>query len=235
VVASLLKLTGNEKKEYYKKLRREDYYLQARPLTWWGEGANKLGLVGEVKPDDFGNGFLGIGPDGRRVKNWGTDRVSAYDVTLSVDKPTAALFSQAGERERQIIAGCIWKAAEDTLRYLQTVARTRVGAGGSQQIEAPLVVAMTMHCTARATKNDALPSCQPHVHCLVMSMTPGPDELQEPGKPPKLLTQDGRVFYQQQHTLGAIFRASYTAYIEEKLGIEYEKDGSWKWRVKGPE
>ena len=83
-----------EQVQYYVTLGRDahDYYSEGnRPGRWWGEGATRLGLVGDVKEEEFRNILLGRSPDGRETwghppKNGKRERRVAIDTTYSLVK-----------------------------------------------------------------------------------------------------------------------------------------------------
>ena len=62
-------MSGAACANYYANLAQEDYYAnrQEEPGQWYGQGAERLGLVGEVKAAAFRNVFWGYTADRRRA------------------------------------------------------------------------------------------------------------------------------------------------------------------------
>jgi len=223
---SLSKMKGTGRRKYYQNLAGKDYYVgRDSPLTWYGAGAKELGLTGEVKEDDFHQVLLGNTLDGFTTRLTGEDRVSAYDATFSVDKSLSAYWVMARDEEKRVIEKTIMEAARETIDYLeQTAGYTRRGRGGVDREKIKLIVATTMHYTARESEQ-ALPDAQLHIHAVMGNLSKTADG--------KTRTLDGSLLYQEQLTAGALFRAAYAAKLEERLGLCFERDG-WKVKVQGP-
>lgn len=230
MVCSLAKIKHGDHAKY---LRAERYYQgEHSRLVWWGAGAEQLGLTGPVQGDDFAAVWSGQTPDGRRVANFGRNRVGGWDFTFGADKQTTLLAVQGSPEVRARIERNLVLAALDAMRWVeQEAAAIRRGKGGCRPEKAALVAAYTLHATARPTT--ASPSAEgdppaPHLHVHVAVASLG---LCGDGAVGCL---DGRRFYQGVvPTAGALFRAGYSARNERDLGTLYERQG-WKIQLAGP-
>ena len=162
-------------KSYY---GRGDYYAkdgQELPGVWGGKGSERLGLEGEVGREAFGRLCENRHPEtgepltpvtkaGRRV---------AYDLNFHVPKSVSVLFGLTGSDE---ILDAFRRSVEDTLRELEALARTRVRAGGRDELRATgeLLWASFVHTTSRPV--DGLPDPHLHLHAVVLNATFDPVE-----------------------------------------------------------
>jgi conjugative relaxase-like TrwC/TraI family protein len=222
------KLVGTGRGQYYLNLAKEDYYfLGGTPLRWYENSvAEMLGLSGIVLEADFHELTLGQTPDGERVKNYGEDRVSGFDCTISWGKTISAFWSQASDDVRKGIEEEAIAVAKVMLEDLEASAYTRRGVGGTEPEKVGIIVAYTLHFTARKTPT-AEPDPQLHVHCYVMNATKTSDG--------KTRTLDGERLYADQKTRGALARAELAARLERRFGLEFQRIDGWKKELKGPE
>ena len=76
---------------------REEYYTGAgeSPGYWLGEGARRLGLEGEVEPEDLRQVLAGVSPHGEILTAGGVaeaKRVAGFDLTFSAPKSVSLLY-----------------------------------------------------------------------------------------------------------------------------------------------
>lgn len=207
---------------YYLGLAREDYYLQGGepPGQWHGIGAERLGLSGQVEADHLYNLFDGFSPDGSRplVQFQNHDGKAGHrpgwDLTFSAPKSISVLWSQSSPENRQKIQRAHDEAVKAALDYLQeSAALTRRGRGGGTLEATGLVVARFEHSTSRALDP------QLHTHALVMNVGVRDDGTTG--------TVSSLSIFQAKMAAGAIYRADFSARLEQELGIPVERKSSW--------
>ena len=207
---------------YYLGLAREDYYLEGGEPQgiWFGEGAEKLGLLGEVESDQLYNLFDGLSPDGSRAlvqlqKHDGkAEHRPGWDLTFSAPKSVSVLWSQLSDDNRQKIQRAHFEAVKSALDYLQdTAAKTRRGKGGSEFDRTGLVVACFEHSTSRALDP------QLHTHALVMNIG-----VREDGTTG---TVSSLSLFEAKMAAGALYRLELSGRLERELGIPVEKFRTW--------
>jgi conjugative relaxase-like TrwC/TraI family protein len=141
------------------------------PLAWGGGGAARLGLDGQVTPEQYSAVF---GPGGARDPSTGARLVMTkrpgLELVVSAHKSVAELgvIGRAEDMHRILDA-----ERDGTLAYLDTLTRTRGGRRGRTAIPTPtlgLVYAHTRHATSRAGD-----PC-PHDHVLVANVVEMLDE-----------------------------------------------------------
>lgn len=89
---------------YYLDLARDDYYLKGGepPGQWQGEGAEALGLAGNVEREAFQAVMKGYGPSGEAlIQNAGEkEHQVGWDLTFSAPKSVSTLWASADEATR---------------------------------------------------------------------------------------------------------------------------------------
>ncbi len=183
----------------------DDYYNKdCSPSQWQGQGAEKLGLTGEVKSDDFRNLLDGKMPDDSQIHNAAEGRRAGTDLTFSAPK-SISIQALIGEDNRLIDAHD--NAVKKALEYTQTLASYRVTEDGVTQLKPSenLIVATFRHDLSR----DVDP--QLHTHSVVINAT-----QREDGEWRAL---DQSEFYKQQKLLGAIYRSELALEVQ-KLGYQ---------------
>jgi conjugative relaxase-like TrwC/TraI family protein len=193
---------------------REEYYTGSgeSPGSWVGEGARRLGLDGDVAPDDLRLVLAGVSPDGEiltagRVAE--TKRVTGFDLTWSAPKSVSLLYGLSDP----VISGTVRAVHEDAvtqaLRYLERQAFVvRRGAGGERQIGSHgMVAAAFVHRTSRAGDP------QLHTHVLVANVAEGQDGTWS--------APDARLLYHHARTAGFLYQAALRAGLGEDLGVRF--------------
>lgn len=167
-----------------------DYYAEGQhvPGHWFGHGAEKLGLSGVTRMDEFvrlcenlhpqtgqrltlrqNTTRTDIGPDGQEQKN--SNRRVFYDFTFSPAK-SVSIAALAGNDSRIVEAH--EQAVTEALRQLQLFAASRVRKNGecSIRVTGNLVAAVFRHETSRALDPHL------HSHCILFNATFDPVEKQ---------------------------------------------------------
>ena len=220
MVASVSALTSSaQARSYYEA---DDYYAEGglSPSEWQGQGAEELGLSGEVDREQFrdlldgriGEQQLGTFRDGQLEHRPG------WDVTLSAPKSVSIMAEVAGDRRLIAAHGEAVKTA--MVHVEKHMAATRIRDSGTVNREATgnLVIASFQHGTSRAQDP------QLHTHNVVMNATRGEDGTWRSLEP--------RAIYQLQKQIGAIYRQELALKVRE-LGYEIETGKDSLFEIKG--
>jgi len=159
-------------KEYFTTgLSREDYYTgEGRAGTWFGAGATRLGLAGDVARKDFASLCDNVKPgtDARLTPRTKANRRVAYDFNFHVPKSVSILYGL--EYDDRILS-----VFHESVRYAMTeleraaCTRVRVNAADDDRCTENLVWAEFTHFTARPVKGVSDPHL--HAHCFVFNIT----------------------------------------------------------------
>ncbi|POT24484.1 conjugative transfer relaxase/helicase TraI [Citrobacter freundii] len=205
------------------------YFLGNLQSLWMGEGADALGLDGQVRGDDLTAVLEGRLPDGSRLgKEINGNHVHrpGHDLTFSAPKSVSILALIGGDKEMleahnhavRIAAGYVEKliSARDTKDGVTSIVHT-----------GKMVAAAFTHDTSRNLDP------QLHTHLLVANMT------EQDGKWKALATDyihnAGFIetVMKMQVTLGKIYRSALRSRVEA-LGHEVEEVGKHgMWEIKG--
>lgn len=211
-------IRGAAQCEYYLNLASlDDYYLDREepPGFWLGNGAQALGLKGQVAEDEFRNLFRGFSPDGyqalvRNTRSFG--RRCGWDLTWSAPKSVSTFWSQAPEPVRLQVEAALRDAVREGVQYLEGVGiLSRRGEDGVIRDPARLILAAYLHSTSR------LHDPQLHIHTVLMNVGVRPDGSTG--------TLDPRELFRHQHAAGAVFRAELAAQLETRLGLRAVREG----------
>lgn len=212
---------GNGQGSYYVGLAAEDYYIAGGepPGRWVGEGAELLGLSGQVERDQFLNLFAGFDAQGRRlVQNAGDpNRQPGWDLTFSAPKSVSTLWAVSEPETRRAIQDAHFQACKSALDFLEEGATTRRGKGGHVKEAAKLLVATFEHGTSRAQDP------QLHSHCLILNIGVRPDGTTG--------TLESQGYYRSKMAAGALYRAELSRGMQQ-IGFEIERDGT-SFAIKG--
>ncbi|QAA94427.1 MobF family relaxase [Pollutimonas thiosulfatoxidans] len=164
---------------HYYADQADDYYSRdGGAATWQGDGARRLGAVGEIDParfkamlqGDFGRNVTA----GRSIRKDAKAR-AALDLTFGAPK-SITLQALIGGDERLIHAND--QAVTAALAYVeQHLTMGRHKENGKSRVEQTgnLIIAKFRHETARPTE-DAAPDPHLHVHALLMNLTQRADD-----------------------------------------------------------
>jgi conjugative relaxase-like TrwC/TraI family protein len=205
---------------------REEYYTGSgeAPGQWLGAGANDLGLIGQVAPDDLRSVLAGVAPDGRvltagRVRPEG--RVSGFDLTFSAPKSVSLLYGLCDPSTTEVVRRVHAEAVADALSYLERRAlQVRRGAGGERRLGAEgLIAAGFQHRTSRAGDP------QLHTHVLVANATLGADGTWS--------APDARLLYFHARTAGFLYQAALRSGLTRSLGVRFGRVENGSAEVEG--
>lgn len=200
---------------------KDDYYVDGlSPSEWFGDGAETLGLSGDVDRETFKFLLEGQLPDGQRlgtVRDGEWKHQPGIDLTFLAPKSVSILSEVVGD---QRLLSAHDKAVQAVLRYIEQeyiVTRNRNRAENTVEYEktASMVAATFKHTTSRAF--DPLL----HTHVVVMNATQRADGLWRS-------IENKPLFIDQKH-LGLIYR-QYLAEEVQSLGygLDHEKGGTWE-------
>lgn len=202
-----------------------DYYIEGRDnvLAWGGKLAQRWGLSGEAKRDDFFALVDGYDPVtgeslvGRRDPN----RRPAYEVVISAPKPVSLLYEATGD---QRILDAFVRSSDRVLAMMEQSAAARVRAGGADhdEITGNWAYAATVHFESRPSKEDMLPDPQLHRHHIIMNLTDTPDGMR--ALQMGIVKGDG-------HYWEAVFHNMLAGEMRQ-LGYGVEREGKF-WTVAG--
>ena len=214
---------GRGAEDYYLKLAQEDYYTRGTepPGQWMGEGAERLGLLGEVDPKDLRALVAGFDPRGKPlVQSAGRESHQAgWDLTFSAPKSVSVVWALGDASTRKAVEECHRLAVMEAIRYVEEEALlTRRGRGGKTLEAAMGAFAVFEHGTSR------LQDPQLHSHALLLNVG-----LRHDGSTGAI---QSKPVYEQKMALGALYRAELAARIEMNLGLRVEPDRT-SFRVVG--
>jgi len=217
-------------KNYFAEhLRTSDYLSQdsARPGVWFGKGAERLGLQGEVAAGDFialadnKNPHTGERLSVRDVAN----ARPGYDFTFSPPKSVSALWARTGDER---IAEAFRRSVLETLRDdIEPEMKTRLRRGGQDgnAVTGNLAAALFAHDTTRPLKEDGKPDPHLHLHAYIFNRTWAEHEGRWQAAQLGDLHLDGRY-------LEAAFEARLGARLQQ-LGYQLERNGKGSWEIAG--
>ena len=191
------------------------YYLNGDepPGRWWGRGADRLGLQGEVDPDAFLAVMAGHDPaTGRDLgRRFGEGSVRGYDATFSAPKSVSVLFGLGGEEVRRQVVEAHERAVEAVLGWIETHAHTRMRRHGQVvTVDAEgIVVGVFRQHTSR--KLDP----QLHTHAVIANRVQVSDG--------RWLALDARTIKLDQRTLSALYHANLRSELTRRLGVRWQQ------------
>jgi conjugative relaxase-like TrwC/TraI family protein len=226
---TMSKSAAAAKKYFAAHLGQSDYLSQdgVRPGVWFGKGAERLGLSGEVSAEDFI--ALASNRDPRTGKRLTVRDVAnarpGYDFTFSGPKSFASMWARTGD-ERLI--GALWQSIHETIAEdIEPEMKTRLRRAGqdSDVVTGNLVGSLFLHDTTRPLKEDGRPDPHPHGHAYIFCRTWAPHENRWQSAQLFDLHLDGRY-------LEAAFEARLGRRVRE-LGYELAPDGKGSWEIVG--
>jgi conjugative relaxase-like TrwC/TraI family protein len=169
-----------------------------------GDGAQRLGLSGDVDVATFRDLLDGKMPDGSQIHNAAEGRRGGTDFTFSAPK-SVSMQTLIGGDDRLIAAH--ENAVARTLEYAEGLAAYRITEKGVTQREASgnLIIAAFRHDLSRALDPNL------HTHAVVLNATQRQD-----GEWRALEQKD---FYQQKMLMGAMYRTELALEVQ-KLGYQ---------------
>ena len=200
-----------------------DYLTQGGDLqmVWYGKGADKLGLRGQVQEEQFARICAGFDPDtGEKltVREKSNRRV-CYFGQISAPKDVSIALLVGGDKR---IEQWWQESVQETLREIEAVTETRVRSGGRKDEDR-----ITGNMVAAVVTHDASRSLDPqlHTHLCVMNVTYDEVEMRWKGVQPSN-------FYRFQ----SFFReVSYNKLAQRMMegGYELERSRKLGFDIKG--
>ncbi len=189
------------------------YYLNGDepPGRWWGRGADRLGLHGEVDPYAFLAVMAGHDPaTGRDLgRRFGEGSVRGYDATFSAPKSVSVLFGLGDEEVRRQVVEAHENAVRAVLGWVETHAHTRMRHHGHVMCvdaEGIVVGVFRQHTSRRLDP-------QLHTHAVIANRVRAPDG--------RWLALDARTIKLDQRTLSSLYHANLRAEITRRLGVRW--------------
>lgn len=206
----------------------EDNYYASGSLEsrWLGDGAEKLGLKGEVANADMDairQGKLPDGTDLSRMVNGVNKHRSGYDLTFSAPKSVSMM----------ILIGCdtrlldAWnRSVENGMKEVEKLISARITDSGKTDtvLTGNMVAALYNHDTSRALDP------QIHTHALVFNTTFAEDKWRALASDTRMKTGFGENLYALQVAIGNLVLQPFRQEAE-KLGYETVaagKNGLWE-------
>ena len=215
---SISAMAAGQENYYVQLTRQEDYYAQGgeKPGTWYGAGAKRLGLEGEVRPEHLTLIMQGRGPDGALLVQLQKNRQhrSGWSASVNDVKPLSVLWALSDRDGRERIDGVRGRALGVMLDYMQEhVIVSRRGQGGAIREPAGMVAAIFEHCENRNG------GPQKHTHILWANVGVRSDQT--------TATLDSRLLYDHQLAAGAVYRSALASLLKEELGLRIRPDGEF--------
>ncbi|SDT90520.1 conjugative relaxase domain-containing protein, TrwC/TraI family [Verrucomicrobium sp. GAS474] len=155
-------------------MAKGDYLTQhgQSEMIWYGKGAVRLGLSGQVDPEHFARLCDGKHPVTGKLlgaRNKGADRRVCYFGQISAPKDVSLAYMVGGDDR---IAGWWEEAVRDTLREIEATTATRLRKRGQDEDHE------TSNMVAAVVTHDASRSLDPqlHTHVCIMNVTYDPTE-----------------------------------------------------------
>ncbi|ELL0546942.1 conjugative transfer relaxase/helicase TraI [Salmonella enterica] len=206
----------------------EDNYYASGSLDsrWMGEGAEKLGLKGEVASADMDAVLQGRLPDGSdlsRMVDGVNKHRSGYDLTFSAPK-SVSVMALVGEDRRFIEAHN--RAVAVVMKEVEQLVSARITQEGKTEtvLTGSMVAALYNHDTSR----DLDP--QVHTHALVFNATFADEKWRSLASDTRMKTGFSENLYATKIALGNLYRTALREDIES-MGFETVaagKHGLWE-------
>ncbi|MCZ7533024.1 MAG: relaxase domain-containing protein [Acidimicrobiia bacterium] len=207
-------LKGAGAGRYYTE-RLPSYYLDGDepPGCWWGRGADRLGLKGDIDADAFLAMTAGHDPAtgqnlGRRM---GEASVRGYDATFSAPKSVSVMFALSDPDVRRQVVEAHEEAINAVLGWVETHAHTRMRHRGHivcVDTEGIVVGVFRQHTSRKLDP-------QLHTHAVIANRVASPDG--------RWLALDARTIKVDQRTLSALYHATLRSELTRRLGVRWEK------------
>ncbi|MCB1095900.1 MAG: relaxase domain-containing protein [Verrucomicrobiae bacterium] len=213
-------------KDYYAHLERADYYSESRGHagTWFGRGAKRLGLSGEVEQEDFFALCDNRRPDsGKKLTaRSGDHRIVGYDFNFNCPKSISLIISLTGDHR---LLKALQESVRETMAEIESAMETRVRTNGAYEDRnvGNMVWSEFVHTTARPVEGQ-VPDPNLHTHAFAFNAVH--DEVEDRWKAGKFhkICRDA-----------PLFDARYQSRLAEKLltlgySIEQHRRG---WDIAG--
>ncbi len=214
VTARATTLKGSGAGEYYVH-ELPNYYLDSgEPRgVWLGQGAETLGLSGEVRDAEFLNVMAGAHPHDPSLllgRRFGEESVRGFDVTASAPKSVSVLKELAGPDVERHVAAAHDAAVASMAAWVEDHAHTRFRVNGEVvTVDAEgLVMATFRQHTSRALDP------QLHTHLVIANRVQSPDG--------RWLALDARYLKKHQRGASAHYHLVLRNELTARLGVGWE-------------
>ena len=172
---SIFNLSSASSAEHY--YSASDYYMKGNDAPigeWFGKGAERLRLEGEILPSTFRRLLEGTLPGGQqlgRIAKGDIVHAPGVDLTFSAPKSVSIVAEVAGDDR---IYDVQQQAVHTVLRYIEShLMATRAQRNGILSVESTdnITAALFRHSTSR--NHDP----QLHTHCVLLNMTQRTDDV----------------------------------------------------------
>jgi len=169
------------------ELTKGDYYTEGQQIAgkWHGVLAAKLGLKGDVEPEDFNQMVDNLHPETGKTltSHQRSNRRAGFDFTFKAPKSLSILLQHADSETRETLLAAFSNSVHETMAEIEEAAaarvRGKVAAGNTSRIATDenrntnnLAYAEFVHFTARPTdETGGIPDPHLHAHCFVMNAT----------------------------------------------------------------
>ncbi|MDO8363232.1 MAG: MobF family relaxase [Actinomycetota bacterium] len=206
-------LKGADAGAYYVE-QLPNYYLQSGEPRgiWLGDGAQLLGLSGEIDDDAFialMGGLDPARPDRHLGRAYDDRSVRGFDVTCSAPKSVSVLFALGDLDTRREVLAAHDAAVAAVAGWIERRAHTRYRIGGEVAIvdaEGIVAAAFRQH-TSRALDP------QLHTHLVIPNRVKSPDD--------RWLALDARLIKHDQQSLSAMYHAALRSELTYRLGVRW--------------
>ena len=193
-----------------------NYYLDSGEPRgiWFGDGAQQLGVSGEVDDDAFLAVMAGMDPrrpDRDLGRHYDEKSVRGFDVTASAPKSVSVLWALGDEHIRRAVLDAHDTAVRAMAGWIEAHAHTRYRIGGEVAVvdaEGIVAAAFRQH-TSRALDP------QLHTHLVIANRVMSPDG--------RWLALDARLIKRDQQTLSALYHVSLRAELTARLGVRWQE------------
>ncbi|HUP15630.1 MAG TPA: MobF family relaxase [Acidimicrobiia bacterium] len=213
VTVRVTTLKGLDAGRYYTE-RLPSYYLSSgeAPGLWWGGGADRLALRGQLEPEEFLTVMAGEDPvTGEQLgRRFGQGSVRGYDATFSAPKSVSLLFALGDEAVRDHVVEAHEGAVDAVLGWVEDHAHTRMRVHGDvRTVDAEgIVVGVFRQHTSRALDP------QLHTHAVIANRVASPDG--------RWLALDARTIKMDQRTMSALYHVLLRAELTGRLGVRWQ-------------
>jgi conjugative relaxase-like TrwC/TraI family protein len=225
------KSAAGARKYFAESLQPGDYYSEDghSPGVWFGKGAERLGLSGNVAAEDF----LALAENQnprtheRLTVRDVANRRPGYDFVFSPPKSVSALWARTGDER---IVEAFRQSVLDTLAEdIEPQMRTRLRRKGQRgdTVTGELIASLFLHQTTRPVKEDGLPTLpDPHLHlhayCFNSTWAKHEGRWQA--------AELGALHLDRPY-LEAAFEARLAARLRGEFGLRIERNGKGSWEI----
>lgn len=217
--------TASSASSYYLHMEKDsmgqvgEYYIKEGEAGYWmGHGAERLGLAGQVKAEDFKSLCDGYDQHGKALATNAGDekRRAGWDMTFSAPKSVSVAWSVADERTRAALEKAHGQAVAEAFGLMQEKAGF-MRTSATQLERAGLVAAAFQHGSSREL------DAQLHTHCFVMNAGIPKDGGQS-------FSIESRLIYDYKMAGGAAYQCALADRLQQ-LGYQLERDGPDSFRI----